>query len=116
MFMPRFAEMVADGRKPHTVRPRPKRMPAAGDRISLRTWTGLPYRSKQRVLKVATISEVMDVEIYGDSIHIAGRRLSAEQRESFAKSDGFLDFAELAELFRAMHGLPFEGIVIYWTP
>jgi hypothetical protein len=114
MFKPQFAGIVERGEKLQTVRPTPKRRPAAGDTISLRCWIGLPYRSKQRVLKVATITQVMDVEIYGDSIHVGNRRLSAEQREAFAKDDGFHDFAELSEWFRSTHDLPFHGILISW--
>lgn len=45
MFKPQFAPLVESGKKLQTVRPTPKRMPKPGDKISLREWTGLPYRS-----------------------------------------------------------------------
>ena len=115
MFKPRFAPLVEAGMKLQTVRPTPKRRPAAGDTISLRCWTDKPYRSKQRILREAEISEVMDVAIYADSLHVGYRRLSAEQRDAFAKADGFGSFAELVEWFRETHGLPFEGILIAWS-
>lgn len=114
LFQPRFAALVEAGAKTQTVRRKPKRLPAAGDTISLRCWTGLPYRSKQRILRTATIAEVMDVQIYGDSIRLGERRLSASEREDFARADGFRDFAQLAAWFRQTHDLPFEGILIRW--
>lgn len=114
LFQPRFADLVERGVKTQTVRKTPKRMPAAGDRISLRTWSGSPYRSKQRVLREAEIVEVWPVEIYGDSIHVGQRRLSSVEREAFARADGFRDFADLAEWFRTTHDLPFDGVLIRW--
>lgn len=114
MFKPQFAELVESGKKLQTVRPTPKRRPGLGDIISLRCWSGKPYRSKQRVLRESVITLVEDVEIYGDSIHLSGCRLSKYEREEFAHHDGFLDFAEMVEWFRQTHDLPFEGIVIHW--
>lgn len=114
MFMPAFAQMVECNEKLQTVRPRPKRMPRPGDKISLRAWKGKPYRSKQLVLKETTIQDVEDIEIFDDSIHISNRRLSSEEREAFAKADGFANFEKLSRWFQVMHGLPFEGIVISW--
>lgn len=115
MFAPRFAPLVESGAKSHTVRPDPKRMPKPGDAISLRAWTEKPYRSKQRVLREAVIESVQEIAIYGDSIHIGERRLSREQREAFARADGFTDFADLAQWFRSTHDLPFHGILISWA-
>lgn len=111
MFKPQFAGMVEDGDKLQTVRPTPERMPKAGDRISLRTWTGKPYRSKQRILREATITKVARVEITETGIAVNSL---AEPCDDFARADGFLDFFEFADWFRNTHGLPFEGIVIYW--
>lgn len=112
--MPEFSGRVESGHKLQTVRPRPKRRPEPGDIISLRCWTGKPYRSKQRVLREAVITKVEDIEIYGDSIHIEGRRLTKYEREAFAQHDGFLHFAGMVEWFRKTHDLPFDGIVIHW--
>lgn len=61
LFQPRFAPMVKDGTKLNTIRPLPKRerdMPQVGWDISLREWSGKPYRSKQRVLKESVIEGV----------------------------------------------------------
>lgn len=118
MFKPQFADLVRSGAKSQTVRPTPKRRPEPGDRISLRAWTGRPYNSKQEVLREAEILGVIDIAIYGDSIHLISsfgdRRLTSEEREEFARADGFPDFEALAAWFRETHDLPFHGILIRW--
>ena len=106
--------MVEDGSKCQTVRPTPKRMPQPGDRISLRTWTGAPYRSKQRVLRDGVVTRVRLIEIETYAITIDGKRLHAFEEESFAKADGFPSVSDLVDWFGETHGLPFDGIVIEW--
>lgn len=111
MFKPQFAPLVESGEKCQTVRPTPKRMPKPGDRISLRMWTGKPYRSKQRVLRESVISEVAAVDITETGIAVNSY---AEPCDDFARADGFQDFYELRDWFKATHGLPFRGVVIKW--
>jgi len=111
MFKPQFAGLVERGEKLQTVRPTPKRMPKPGDKISLRAWIGKPYRSQQRVLMESTITEVSMVDITENGIAVNSY---AEPCDDFARADGFRDFFELRDWFRATHGLPFEGIVIHW--
>lgn len=113
MFKPQFAAAVKAGTKRQTVRPVPKRMPAAGDWISLRTWSGAPYRSRQMVLGESVIERVARC-----SIDVAGLvTIDGEPAaDGFALADGFRSHRELVEWFRAQHGLPFEGVVIFWLP
>jgi len=114
-FKPQFAKLVEAGIKLQTVRPIPKRMPAAGDRITLREWQGAPRRSKQRIMAVGTIAAVRPVEIAADSITINGTRLDGPELERFAVADGFGDWQELREWFAVTHKeLPFTGILIQW--
>lgn len=115
MFKPQFADAVEDGTKLQTVRPRPKRMPKPGDKISCRAWTEKPYRSKHRILRESVISEILSIELFCDSIHLNGLRFTAKQRVEFAKADGFGSFSEMVDWFRQTHGLPFNGIVIIWN-
>lgn len=112
MFKPQFAPLVEAGTKRQTVRPTPKRMPKPGDHISLRMWTGKPYRSKQTVLRESVISEVGMVDITETGIAVNSY---AEPCDDFAVADGFRDFFELRDWFKATHGLPFEGVVIKWN-
>lgn len=110
MFQPRFAELVERGEKLQTVRPTPKRMPEAGDRISLRTWTGKPYRSKQRILGEGMIVLVATCSI-GSNMIICSRIVDPVE---FARADGFATWLDMREWFKDRYGLPFTGILIRW--
>ena len=114
MFKPQFAALVASGKKKQTVRPWPKKLPRVGDNISLRYWTGLPYRSKQEIAGTSIILSVEPVTLEADSVSIDGRLLSPWQLDTFARLDGFADFAALVAWFTGEHGLPFTGILIKW--
>ena len=120
LFKPQFAPLVEAGTKLQTVRPLRKRMPKAGDALSLRTWTGLPYRSKQRVLRETECIGVgfVDIEI------TRGLRFACESdwattacREQFARNDGFSGWDELLMWFVATYNVTtFTGFVTYWQP
>jgi hypothetical protein len=116
MFKPQFAPAVEAGTKLQTVRPVPKRMPEAGDTISLRMWTGLPYRSKQRVLRESVIESVAPIRITEDGPVLDSIQLWGAERDAFAEDDGFPGWMEMREWFEATHGLPFDGILICWKP
>jgi len=117
IFKPRFADLVESGAKVQTCRPTPKRMPKRGDSISLREWTGKPYRSKQRIIREATVTRTRRVEIWPQSAIIAldGQKLGYDEMLNFARADGFADHWDMIGWFSKEHGLDkFEGIVIYW--
>lgn len=104
--------MVESGAKKQTVRPMPKRVPRAGDIFDGREWTGKPYRSKQRKLVESPILKVdrIDITKYGT----LAINSYAEPAKDFAVSDGFKDEFEFVKWFEDTHGLPFQGIAIYW--
>jgi len=115
MFKPQFAALVEHGAKLQTVRPTPKRLPKPGDMMSARTWTGLPYRSKQRVLREVQITKVLPIEILGShGIKLDGQLLTLGQEWDFARADGFNTPKDMFEWFAFEHGLPFAGVVLYW--
>ncbi len=119
MFKPQFAPLVESGAKRQTVRPTPKRMPKPGDRISLRAWSGSPYRSKQRVLRDAVIERVAKIRITIDGFEHwewqgHGARSNAATLHDFAVRDGFEDWPALVDWFAKQHGLPFDGVLIVW--
>ena len=113
LFKPQFSPLVESGLKLQTVRPTPKRMPKPGDRISLREWTGAPYRSKQRVLREAKIVSIQPIRM-DLWISINGEVLTVRRAEAFARADGFASLYEMTCWFEDTHGLPFEGVVIKW--
>lgn len=109
LFKPRFAALVKSGQKRQTIRPIPKRMPKAGEKESWRQWTGKPYRSPQIKLAKVELTSVAKITIFEDAIHIAGW---AAPMDTVAWADGFQNFDELRDWFKAEHSLPFDGILI----
>jgi len=114
MFQPRFAPLVESGTKTQTIRPVRRRPIVAGDDLSLRAWTGLPYRSPQRVLREARCVAVRPVTIDRLTIELGGFRLAPDLMRAFALADGFADLGDLVAWFGAIHGLPFSGVMIAW--
>lgn len=116
LFKPQFAALVEQRIKRQTVRPTPKRMPRPGDRISLRAWTGLPYRTPQRVLLESIVTSVEAITFTRlHRIQFQDGILRAEEEYAFARDDGFFDAAEMFAWFEREHGLPFSGVLIEWS-
>ena len=127
MFKPRFASLVKSGEKMQTIRPLPKRIPRRGDTLSLRTWSGKPYRSKQLILCKTKVKEIKVCCIQEDGIYMqppegcvlavvgaAVIALKDSDADRFARADGFSDWNEMRDWCKAEHGLPFDGIILYW--
>ena len=138
MFQNRFVPRVISGEKHHAIRGLRKgdRQIKAGDELSLRYWSGLPYRSKQVLMHDVVCcksSEIIltdgdDVEadvglpqgnvmIHDNSdphVNIEGVRLDDEQAETLAHQDGFGSFAEMLDWHRNASGLPKVGRLIEW--
>lgn len=126
MIQSRFESPVVTGRKLHTIRPhRRDGRPRArvGETLSIRVWTAIPYRSKQREIARVVVTSVEGVAIHKDGLEWRPGGLAAcfwhEQRRekllrSFAWSDGFANWPELKAWFHHTHGLPFEGSLIRW--
>ena len=115
MFKDQFAELVRTGKKLQTIRPVPKRIIKVGDKLSLRRWTGLPYRSKQEVLADAVNTDVLKCEVGISKLMIDGTILRAPGLlNKFAALDGFPNWQELEFWFARTHGLPFNGVLIRW--
>jgi hypothetical protein len=118
MFQDRFAGKVRDGSKPHTIRQTARCKP--GDVLSLRRWTGKPYRSKQEVLRTETCIGVDAVRMEiapgrGFAVSVNGAGLTYRQIEHLAIQDGFDGIEDMAEWFIDTHGLPWDGFLIRWS-
>jgi len=122
MFKPRFAPLVQSGAKRQTIRPLRKRPVKVGDVLSLREWTGLPYRSPQRILRAEeTCKEVHAVMMSTNPKDLSQFLLSIDlmeihnpYREFFARDDGFPCWAAMCDWFAQTHGFPFNGVLIKW--
>lgn len=104
MFQPQFHKAVESGEKRQTIRPPRKRPIKAGQELSLRAWTGKPYRSAQREIKKAVCQSIEPIRI--------DETFSDDDE---ARRDGFSDAEEMREWFRSTHGLPFSGDRIRWA-
>lgn len=116
MFQHKFAEAVASGAKTQTVRPIRKRPILPGDKLDLRKWNEVSYRSSQTKLLQAVCTSVTCVAITSDGIELGGERLDFYETEQFAIQDGFRTFIEMARWFQQQHKLPFVGTCIRWRP
>lgn len=116
LFQERFASLVEAGTKRQTIRKAARCK--VGDVLSLRRWSGKPYRSKQVIIKQTVCTGISMVIIeernlifpyHPDSVK------SYKEMNDFARSDGFSDYGEMADWFMETHGLPFVGEVIQWA-
>jgi len=116
MFDQRFAGAVKSGQKTTTIRPKRKRPIRPGDELSLRSWSGKPYRSKQvelRRVRCKRVTQIL-IEDYPYRVAVNGEDLDGWEREALAKGDGFAGKAEMRDYFTGVYGLPFEGEMIEW--
>lgn len=120
MFQPQFHAAVESGAKRQTIRPkmkprkdgRPVKLPPAGAEISLRAWTGMPYRSKQRELRKSILTGTHRCYVGMAIVAVDG---SDVDKQKFAEADGFESFEEMRDWFARTHGLPFEGTLYKWA-
>ena len=109
-FQPRFATLVRRWAKTQTMRKKARCKP--GDTLSLRQWSGRPYRSKQVLIKEVVCKSVAPVCVdKRDGVTVDGEHVD---EEDFARADGFEDFFEMLVWLDATHGLPFHGELISW--
>ena len=113
MFQERFWERVREGSKCQTIRQKPRCVP--GNMLSLRRWTGKPYRSKQEVLRTAVCLAIYPMWIGETQIAMNGYYLDEAGEQECATLDGFQNMEDMRRWFRSTHGLPFTGCVIVWS-
>jgi len=119
--------MIINGDKHSTIRLPRTRVVAVGDIMDLRTWSGVPYRSKQTKLREVvcteiheiTIREVVCTEIHEITIReiyvfVSGRTLSYDEVAQLATSEGFRGIADMMLWFFANHSLPMTGTLYRW--
>lgn len=112
-FKKQFAADVLSGKKHQTIRARRKHRPRPGQTAHL--FTGLRTKSCRK-LGQHTILWVEDITITETDVVINGDTLQSQQeRDDFARADGFTNFLAMVAFFRENHGLPFtEGDLITW--
>ena len=112
---------ILDLTKHTTIRKIRKRgNPKLGDVLSLRRWTGKPYRSKQEVIKNVVCTDVNPIFItkqntivwHGSSFNHPGQVIG--DNRNIAIEDGFASCSDMLDWFEKTHGLPFMGNLIRW--
>jgi len=108
LFQDRFAGGVKAGTKRQTIRAKARCKP--GDELSLRRWTGKPYRSKQEILRAGETCRAVEPVV----IPRREDDLSPGDAEAMAHADGFACWADMQAWFLHTHGLPFHGEIVKW--
>lgn len=128
-----FASKIVNGEKLHTIRQNydlwavnAEKMQSGNFILSIRQWTDMPYRSKQRV--VCNCEEPIGVEHIGMRYHadndsiavvIEDRVLSEDEINKLAKNDGLSDINDFKDWFfwkqRNKEDAVFKGVIIHFT-
>lgn len=120
MFQDRFADLVRSGAKTTTIRKSNWHI-KPGKALSLRRWTGKPYRSKQEILREAVCRSVKGIHISETGCVIetipgySGGFTERGHENDIARRDGFTSFPDMVDWFKKNHGLPFEGYIIVFA-
>ncbi len=119
LFQSRFEPSIVAGVKTSTIRARrADGRPRAreGETISLRVWTGLPYRSKQREFSQRIVKFIFPVRVtrFGiERLDMAPARGKLSPKY-MARSLGFSGWREARAWYQAAHGLPFDGELVHF--
>ena len=115
-FQERFVPFIASGQKTHTIRAIRKYPDKPGNLLNL--YTGLRRKgarllARVRCVKVENIFIACDGNVRIDGVYLAG-----DEREAFARRDGFENFKQFTEFWNGTSGrvnlLPFRGHIIHW--
>ena len=109
-FKPQFAPLVKAGTKRQTIRASAWGI-EVGTLLSLRKWTGKPYRSPQELLREEFCTSIEPIRVELAFIVING---GYYHREQMAVADGFENWPQMRDFFQANGGLPFDGFLIKW--
>lgn len=118
MCQQRFVPAILSGAKPHTIRAGLATRFKRGEVVSLRYWSGKPYRSKQ--VEFARVEILREDEIriglFHRKIHMRDDAwpITNRRAEKLARDDGFADLTEMLVWFNDTHGIPFKGRLIQW--
>lgn len=113
-FKAQFAKAVEAGEKCQTVRKhrRDGRAHAnVGQRISLYTGQRTAHCRK---LGEGIVKRITPVSISDVGVCIGSDLPPCDQRDAFARADGFRNEWEMIQWFKDVHGLPFYGVLIEW--
>lgn len=116
-FKGQFAELVEQGVKPHTIRPRRKRPTRVGETLYL--YTGMRTRACRK-LRIAACTRIRPIEIRTKkewlTVRLDGQLLSQADIGALARRDGFECAEAFSCFFLETYGPKFKGELIEWQP
>ena len=114
MFKPRFVNPILQGIKTSTIRPEPKRPVMHGTRLSLRTWTSKPYRSKHQFIADKILISSNSIIVHRNMVTIGNSDLGKSDIAALAIHEGFRDTEEFFFWFEHYNDLPLFGRIYFW--
>lgn len=102
--------------KKHTIRRSGRVKP--GQKLSMRQWAGLPYRSKQVEFAKGECTGVQKIHIWHDSF--GGRYVVIDDRDELLPDEKIKELAindgfDTIDQFFSWFGWDFTGYIIHWT-
>lgn len=125
-FQPRFHQAIRNGVKTSTIRL--KARCKGGDELSLRAWTGKPYRSKQAELMRAECVRVTPITLMFDEapLYVLMRNakhseihnvLQPDELQALAAHEGFTSAEDMRQWFATTYPEgKITGEIITWKP
>lgn len=111
-YQARFARLLVEGVKPHTIRSKRRRPFRAGD--NLYHYVELGPHSRDHLLD-NKCTKVQEIWIHNKGgVIVDGKALTPAEVEELAKRDGFKSVEEFLEFFVPPERQVFEGQVIWW--
>lgn len=112
-FKKRFVPYILAGGKTHTIRPLRANADKPGNTLHL--YTGLRQKGARLLMRVPCV-KVESITIATNGVmSIDGVQLSDDERDAFARRDGFPNgWPEMYEFWSSTHRLPFNGQIVHW--
>lgn len=114
-FKQQFVLLVETGKKQQTIRSPRKRHTKPGEAMQL--YTGMRTKACRKLVTPDPLCLSVEPLLMHDALGIKlnDHWLTKEALTRLALADGFADWDECLRFFNAVHGLPFEGVLIKWA-
>ena len=114
-FKQQFVPLIETGAKRQTIRSSRKRHTQLGEAMQL--YTGMRTKACRKLITPDPICISIEPLLMDDALGIKlnDRWLTRDALTRLALADGFADWDECLHFFSAVHGLPFEGMLIKWV-
>jgi hypothetical protein len=114
-FKQQFVLLIETGAKQQTIRSPRKRHTQPGEAMQL--YTGMRTKACRKLVTPDPLCISVEPLLMHDTLGIKldDHWLTKEALTQLALADGFAAWDECLRFFSAVHGLPFEGVLIKWA-